>query len=145
MKRILMLHTNGYFEKSIYITFYYKQGEFLNKTTSVEILRLFKTDYKISSRCLGDIQFHENFFVKGGIVTFLTKFYDCIKSGRSVSGLIPDLKHSGSKDDKLDHKIKRFENRAQLMAYGEKLMKSGYPIGAVLNFVLKYSSLHFDE
>lgn len=145
MKRIIMLHSNGYFEKSNSISIYYKQGEFLNKTTSIELLRLYKNDYEVNPRCLNDTTFYNTFFIKGGIVTFLTKFYDCIKTGRSVGGLLPKTKNDYSKDDVLDYKIKRFNSIAQLMAFAEQKIKSGYPVGAVMNYVIKYISLHFPE
>ena len=137
MKRIIMLHSRGYFEKSRNIKIYMKRGDLLNKENSQPLLKLQKQDYEISSECLSDKKMFEEFFIKKGIQRFLNKFYESIKEGKDVNYLRPNF-NKYSKDDLFKTENYNFRTKAQLWAWGEKMIRNGHPPELVMNFTRKY-------
>lgn len=138
MKKIVMLNSRGYFEKSTLIIFYMRQGNFLNKSASVELLRMNKKDYLVNEVCKSDRTFYTDFFIKRGVLNFLTRFYDFKTSGKDVKYLLPNFKPKFSKEDFFDVSKHNFKTRKHLYAYGEKLHKDGHPYEAIMHFQRKY-------
>lgn len=133
-----MLHSRGYFEKTTIIVFYMRQGNFLNKSSSIELIRMNKKDYTINEVCKSNQSFFSDFFLKKGVLTFLTRFYEFKVSGKDVKNLLPNFKPTFSKDDYLDISKQNFKSMPQLYAYCEKLIKNGHPYEAVIHFQRNY-------
>ena len=138
MRKILMLHSNGYFGRSKNIIFYMKHGDFLDKSSARILFSLTKRDYKIHPECISDKKFYEEFFIKKEVQNFLTRFYNCIFNNEDVKYLLPKAKATFSKDDYLNVDKQKFQNQAQLYAYCEKMIKNGHPFDAVMGFLHKY-------
>ncbi len=144
MKKIIMLYSQAYFEKGKFITIYMRQGELLNKANSRVLITMTKNDYLIDASCISDKVFYHEFFIKGGIINFLSRFYDCIAKGEDVKYLLPKAKATFSKDDYLDVTKQNFRTKAHLYAYCEKMIKNGHPFDSVSNFQRKYEERYFN-
>ena len=138
MKKIIMLHSHGYFERGKFIIISMKDGEFLNKSNTRTLLSLAKKDYKIHPDCISDKLFYEDFFIKKGVLDFLTRFYDCVSNGKDIKFLLPKSRATFSKDDYLNVSKQSFQTRKQLYAYCERMIKNGHPYEAVISFQRKY-------
>lgn len=138
MKKIIMLHSNGYFDKSKFIIFFMRVGNLLDKSNCRTLLWMNKEDYKINDEIKFDTKFYKYFFIEGGVLDFLNRFYDYTKNNKDVKFLVPSKKVKFSKDDYLDVTKQNFVSRRHLYAYGEKMIKNGHPYDAVMNFQIKY-------
>ena len=138
MKKIIMLHSQGYFEKGKRITIFMKKGDLLNKANSRALLTLNRKDYTIDPECAADKAFFKDFLLDRGVLRFLKQFYDCIANGKTVQYLLPKSKASFSKDDYLDVEKQHFNSEKQLDTYCERIYRNGHPFEAVMNFRRKY-------
>jgi hypothetical protein len=138
MKKIIMLHSNGYLGRSRSIIFYMKRGDFLDKSNAIILFSLTKRDFKIHPECILDKTFYSDFFTKKGILNFLNRFYDCLLNNKEVKHLLPIQKATFSKDDYLNVEIQTFSSHKQLHAYCQRMINNGHPFEAVMNFMLKY-------
>ncbi|MES2131996.1 MAG: hypothetical protein V4506_06565 [Bacteroidota bacterium] len=138
MRKIIMLHSNGYFEKTILITIYMRQGNFLDKSNSIELIKMNKKDYLINDVCKSDQSFYNDFFIKRGVLSFLTRFYDFKALGKDVQYLLPNFKPKFSKEDYFDISKHNFKTRKHLYEYCNKLVNNGHPYEAVMHFQRKY-------
>lgn len=142
-KKVLMLHSRGYFEKSTKITFYLRNGEFLDKNNSIMLIELTKKDYGINNRIYSDKEFYNAIYKKSGLILFLDRFYHAISNNGDLKELLPDSKPKGSKDDLFDVAKHYFHTRKQLYTYCQKLIDNKHPYEAVMNFQRKYEQRNF--
>lgn len=145
MKKIVMLHSHAYFDKSLYILIYMRCGEILDKSDSILLFKLMKTDYEISKECMSDQNFYQKFIIERGVIIFLKRFYEYIANKKDIKSLIPNTRTYKSKDEYFDIAKQRFHSRIQLHIYCEKLIKSGHPYGVVTHFVKMYEEKWFNK
>jgi hypothetical protein len=114
------------------------QTTFLDKRQSRKLLRMTNKDYSIHVDCTSDNRFYNEFFIKNGILKFLTQFYDCIANGNDINLLLPKIRPTFSKDDYLDITKHNFQTKKHLYGYCNKLVNNGHPYEAVMHFQKKY-------
>lgn len=129
-RKILMLATNGYFERSKYILIYKRAGTFINKSSDKLLLTLLPKDYILPTENVGKMP---------KTVIFLSKLYDCIKTGKEIKYLLPKPRSTFNKDEFFEIERYNFPSRIHLYAWAEQKIKDGHSFLQVQNFVVKYS------
>lgn len=138
MRKIIMLHSQGYIERSTRIEVFQRTGDFINKTTDTQILILQKNDCTIHERVMKDFAF----------VQFIQKFYQFRKEGKEVQTLLPKPNATFSKDEYLNIDL-QFRiigtSELKLASYCSRLIRNGHPFGAVNNFYNCYKEKYIDK
>lgn len=134
MRKILMLATNGYFERCKYIIIYKRAGQLVDKKRDKIMFTLFSKDYKLPAENIGQTP---------ELVTFLTKLYDHIREGKEIKYLLPKPKAEFSKDDYFRIERHSFPSKIHLYHWAEKMIKDGHSFLQVQSFVVKYIERFF--
>jgi hypothetical protein len=137
LSKIIMLHSKGYFDKSLHIDFYKRKGDLLNKSNCIYLFRLSQKDYELSEEVINNKDSMKS-ITSNGIIDFLTKFYNIIAEGKDVKYLLPKRNPSFSKDEYFNTDNHRFKSKAHLYAFCTKMIVSGHAYDQVMNFQRKY-------
>lgn len=134
MRKILMLATNGYFQRSKYIIIYKRAGQLVDKQRDQIMVTLLPKDYKLPPENIGQTP---------ELVSFLTKLYDHIRDGKDVNYLLPKPRAEFSKDEYFQIERHSFPSRKHLYNWAEKMIKDGHSFLQVQSFVIKYIEKFF--
>lgn len=129
MKRVIMLATNGYFERSKYIIFYKRGGNLINKSTDKIMFTTYPKTFEIPVYNVGKMP---------RLTKFLIDLYDHLAKGKEIKNLLPPANDKFSKDDYFDITRHNFQTQAHLYAYAEQKIKDGHNFLQVQSFVAKY-------
>lgn len=134
MTKVLMLATNGYFERCKYIIMYKRIGNLVDKSKDKIIFTLKPKDYILPTENIGQ---------NPELVTFLTNLYDHIKTGKNIRNLLPKSQAKFSKDEYFQIERHSFPSHRHLYNWAEKMIKDGHSFLQVQNFVVKYTEKFF--
>lgn len=142
-KKVIMLNSNGYIDRSLSIRFNWNPSKLLDKNSSISLFELTKNDYGIFKHCLNDKDFYHSTFIKSGLITFLDQFYDMRRKAIDPIVLLSKEKPSFNKDEKFDVGNHRFKTKRELYFFCDQMIKDSYPKDLVLNFQRKYEERYF--
>lgn len=131
MKRIIMLATNGYFERSKYIIIYKRGGNLINKSQDRIVCTLLPKQFNIPVENIGKMP---------KMTKFLTDLYDHLATGKNIKNLLPKADEKFSKDEYFNIDRYNFQTQAHLYMWAEQKVKDGHSFGQVQSFVAKYIS-----
>lgn len=131
MRKVIMLYTTGWLNKSTQICMYCRVGEFIDKKRD-EMMFVLKRDHvELSPRYLQDFE----------LVRFFEKFYQMLRSGKDVKTLLPAPKAHFSKDEYLNIDLQHPRigtDEMKLNNYCARLIRNGHAFGAVNHFFTQY-------
>ena len=129
MRKILMLATNGYFERSKYIYIYKRGGTMIMKSQDIKICTLLPKKFDIPIENIGKMP---------KIIKFLTDLYEYMNTGKNIQHLLPKAAPTFSKDEYFDISRYNFSSQMHLYAWAEQKIKDGNSYLQVQSFVAKY-------
>lgn len=129
MRKVLMLATNGYLERSKYIIVYKRAGNLVNKKQDRILFTLQPKTFVIPPENIGKIP---------KLAEFLIKLYDHITTGRNITHLLPKPEATFSKDEYFDVSRHNFPTQIHLYTFAEQKIKDGHSFLQVQGFVAKY-------
>lgn len=129
MRKILMLATNGYFERSKWIIIYKRGGTLINKQQDGIMCTLFPKRFEIPIDKIGKMP---------RITKFLTDLYQCLESGKNIQHLLPKAQITFSKDEIFEISRHNFPSQIHLYTWAEQKIKDGHSFMQVQSFVAKY-------
>ena len=129
MRKIVMLATNGYLNRSRQITVYRRGTNLINKQADPIVCVLYAGDFGIPANQVGNFP---------ALVSFLRKLYDQLLAGGDVKYLLPKVTATYSKDEIFDITRHKFPSQGHLYAWAEQKIKDGHSYVQVQNFVVKY-------
>jgi len=136
MRKILMLHTNNYLERSHEINIFKRAGSAVNKKDDPLYLILRPFEYSIA---------YDPLLKQFEFIKFLDDFYTLIREKKSPKFLLPKSKATFSKDDYLNIDIQQARignDENKLNTYCAQLVRNGHSFTAASSFALKYKEKH---
>lgn len=134
LRKILMLVTNGYLERSNSIQIYRRKGEFVNKKEDDLILTLFPDQCKLE-KIIMNAEHHP-------VALFLQRLYDRIVNNKPVDFLLPKRNPIFKKAEYLDVNKVTLKNQIALDNYCIRLVKNGHSMSEVIAFRERYMKKH---
>lgn len=135
--KVEMLHRKGYVERSNSIEIYQRVGLLPSEATDLKILILYKKDFEINPRLVGNVDYR--------LKEFLKKIYILVNEKKPVENLIPkkDISQLKTKDSLYDLRRQVHKSIHACYEWCEKMIASGENRERVMSYYINYTLKYF--